>query len=111
MRTLEDEHDIARDNPALDAFVVSPETAHEVEEINDERRERGLDPIYGVVLYVLVEDSERISSTRIVNGSSMSTVFCKRSSGWTVERSIGATTTSNVPPAAVGEAASSGWST
>ncbi|MFC6716431.1 phosphopantetheine adenylyltransferase [Natrialbaceae archaeon GCM10025810] len=66
---LTDEHGIASDDPTIDALVVSPETAPELAEINDRRRERGLEPITGIVApYVLAEDGERISSTRIVNG-------------------------------------------
>lgn len=68
-RTLHDEHGIASDDPEIDALVVSPETAPEVAEINDRRRERGLDPIEGLVVpYVLAGDGERISSTRVVRG-------------------------------------------
>lgn len=66
-RTLTDELAIASTDPTIDALVVSPETADELEEINDRRRERDIDPILGIVVpYVLAEDGERISSTRIV---------------------------------------------
>ncbi len=68
-RTLHDEHGIASSDPELDALVTSPETAHELADINEHRRDRGLDPIRGVVApYVIAEDGERISSTRIVAG-------------------------------------------
>ncbi|WP_436345294.1 phosphopantetheine adenylyltransferase [Natronorubrum sp. FCH18a] len=69
IRELTDEYGIADDDPAIDALVVSPETAPELETINDRRRQQGLDPISGIVApYVLAEDGERISSTRIVAG-------------------------------------------
>jgi pantetheine-phosphate adenylyltransferase len=69
VRPLESELGIASEEPALDALVVSPETAPELEEINDARRGAGLDPIVGIVApYVLAADGERISSTRIVRG-------------------------------------------
>lgn len=68
-RTLHDELGIASEDPSIDALVVSPETADEVADINDIRRERSLDPIEGLVVpYVLAEDGERISSTRMVKG-------------------------------------------
>lgn len=69
IRTLSSEHAIAIDDPSIDALVVSPETAPELEAINACRRERGLEPLSGIVApYVLADDGERISSTRIVNG-------------------------------------------
>ncbi|ELY52941.1 phosphopantetheine adenylyltransferase [Natronolimnohabitans innermongolicus] len=68
-RRLENEYGIAEDDPEIDALVVSPETAPELEDVNDRRRERGLEPISGIVApYVLADDGERISSTRIVAG-------------------------------------------
>ena len=69
LRTLESEYGIAEDEPSIDALVVSPETAPELEDVNDRRRDRGLEPISGIVApYVLADDGERISSTRIVAG-------------------------------------------
>ncbi len=69
IRTLEGEYGIATDESAIDALVVSPETAPELEAINDRRRERGFEPLSGIVApYVLADDGERISSTRIVRG-------------------------------------------
>ena len=69
IRRLEDEHGIASEEPSLDALVLSPETATELEAINARRRERGLEPLSGIVApYVLAEDGERISSTRMVHG-------------------------------------------
>ncbi|APX96982.1 phosphopantetheine adenylyltransferase [Natronorubrum daqingense] len=69
VRALSGEYGIAEDDPSIDALVVSPETAHELEGINDRRRERGLEPISGIVApYVLADDGDRISSTRIVAG-------------------------------------------
>lgn len=68
-RRLEDEHGIASTDPDLDGLVLSPETADELEAINGERRERGLQPLTGIVApYVLADDGERISSTRVVKG-------------------------------------------
>lgn len=69
IRTLETEDGIATDEPSIDALVVSPETAPELEAINDRRRERGFEPLSGIVApYVYAADGERISSTRIVAG-------------------------------------------
>lgn len=69
VRALEQEDGIATDDPDLDALVVSPETAPELEWINQTRRERGMQPLRGLVVpYVLADDGERISSTRIVRG-------------------------------------------
>ena len=69
IRELTEELGIASSDPAIDALVVSPETAPELEDINDRRRERDLEPSTGIVApYVLAEDGERISSTRMVEG-------------------------------------------
>ena len=69
IRTLHDEAGIASTDPSIDALVVSPETAHELADINDERRKHDLAPIEGIVApYVLADDGERISSTRVVAG-------------------------------------------
>lgn len=69
VRAIDDEHDIAVTAADLDAIVLSPETAPELDAINSERRERGLEPLTGIVApYVLAADGERISSTRIVSG-------------------------------------------
>ncbi|ELY81051.1 phosphopantetheine adenylyltransferase [Natrinema gari] len=69
LHVLETEYGIATDEPSIDALVVSPETATELEAINDRRRERGFAPVSGIVApYVYADDGERISSTRIVNG-------------------------------------------
>ncbi|SDD31097.1 pantetheine-phosphate adenylyltransferase [Natrinema hispanicum] len=69
IRRLETEPGIAATDPAIDALVVSPETAPELEDINDQRRAHGLEPLSGIVApYVYADDGERISSTRIVNG-------------------------------------------
>jgi len=69
IRKLETEAGIAATDPAIDALVVSPETTPELEAINDRRRERGLEPLSGIVApYVYADDGERISSTRIVKG-------------------------------------------
>ena len=69
IRELTSEHGIVTEEPAVDALVVSPETAVELAAINEQRRDRGLEPLEGIVApYVLAADGERISSTRIVNG-------------------------------------------
>ncbi|WP_254761874.1 phosphopantetheine adenylyltransferase [Natrinema marinum] len=69
LRTLETEDGIATDEPSIDALVVSPETAPELEGINEQRHEQGFEPLSGIVApYVYADDGERISSTRIVNG-------------------------------------------
>jgi pantetheine-phosphate adenylyltransferase len=69
VRELHDRHGIASSDPSLDALVVSPETVDELGAINDERRERDLEPLLGLVVpYVLADDGERISSTRVVRG-------------------------------------------
>jgi len=68
-RPLDDGEGFAVTEPDVDALVVSPETAHELADINEARRERGFGPIEGIVApYVLADDGERISSTRIVAG-------------------------------------------
>jgi len=69
IRELTHELGIVIEEPDIDALVVSPETAPELAEINEGRRERGFEPLEGIVApYVLAEDGERISSTRIVRG-------------------------------------------
>ncbi|WP_306052948.1 phosphopantetheine adenylyltransferase [Natronococcus wangiae] len=69
IRELDDPQGIISDDPAIDALVTSPETVDELEAVNETRRNRGLDPLTGIVApYVLAEDGERISSTRIVRG-------------------------------------------
>jgi pantetheine-phosphate adenylyltransferase len=69
IRRLEEPRGIASTDPELDALVLSPETAAELEAINETRRAHGLDPLLGLVVpYVLADDGERISSTRIANG-------------------------------------------
>jgi len=69
IRPIDSEHGFAATDSGLDALVVSPETVAELPDVNDERRERGLEPLLGVVVpYVLAGDGERISSTRIARG-------------------------------------------
>lgn len=66
---LESEYGIVGDEPSIDTLVVSPETAPELETINRLRREEGDEPLTGIVApYVLAENGERISSTRVVEG-------------------------------------------
>jgi len=56
-------------NPEFDALIVSPETRHGGERINEIRRERGHDPLeLEVVEHVTAADGDLISSTRIVKG-------------------------------------------
>jgi len=55
--------------PGFDTLIVSPETERGAEMVNEERREKGLDPLeVEVVDHVYAEDGEIISSTRIVDG-------------------------------------------
>lgn len=69
LRPVDDEYGFADDDPSLDAVVVSPETGEEIERLNRRRAERGMDPLERIVVpYVLAEDGERISSTRIARG-------------------------------------------
>lgn len=69
IRAIETEHDFAATDPTLDAVVVSEETDDELADLNAERRERGLDPLVGIVVpLVRGADGERISSTRVVAG-------------------------------------------
>lgn len=69
IREIDDEHDFAASDPAIDALVVSPETEPEVDPINDRRVAAGLDPVEPIVVpFVTAEDGERISSTRLVRG-------------------------------------------
>lgn len=68
-RPLHAEHGIARSDPTLDAIVISPETVGEVAAINEQRRDRQLDPLGAIVVpFVVAENGERISSTRVVAG-------------------------------------------
>jgi pantetheine-phosphate adenylyltransferase len=68
VRPLEEPTGIATE-PGYDYLVVSPETAEGAQQVNEIRREAGLDPLeIEVVDYVPAEDGERISSTRIVRG-------------------------------------------
>lgn len=69
VRELTDEYGIVTEEGDIDALVVSPETAVELDGINGTRRDRGFEPVDGIVTpYVLAEDGDRISSTRIVRG-------------------------------------------
>jgi len=69
IRTLHDEHGIASTDASIDALVTSPETAGELADINANRRANDLEPIEGILVpYVLADDGERVSSTRVVAG-------------------------------------------
>ncbi len=66
---LDDRYGITLEDPELEAIVVSPETEPVAVEINEKRRERGLDPLAIVVVpFVLDRDGERISSTKLRRG-------------------------------------------
>lgn len=66
---LTEELGIVTEDPDIDALVVSPETAPELVDVNEARRDAGMAPIRGLVVpYVLAGDGERISSTRLVKG-------------------------------------------
>ena len=68
IREIEDPTGFAPE-PQFEALVVSPETETGGQRINEIRVDRGLDPLdIHVVDHVLAEDSEIISSTRIVDG-------------------------------------------
>ncbi len=68
VRPLEEPTGIATE-PGFDYLIVSPETRKGGEQVNEKRREKGLDPLEIVVVeHVPAEDGERISSTRIVRG-------------------------------------------
>lgn len=55
--------------PGFDVLIVSPDTERGAEMVNEERRERGLEPLeIEIVGHVYAEDGEIISSTRVVNG-------------------------------------------
>lgn len=69
IRRIETEHDFAATDESLDAVVVSEETDDELDDLNAERRERGIDPLVGIVVpLVRGEGGDRISSTRVVAG-------------------------------------------
>ncbi len=64
-----DPHGPAATDPNLEAIVVSPETKKRAEEINERRRASGLRELWIVEIpFVLAEDGEPISSTRIRAG-------------------------------------------
>ncbi|WP_276254181.1 phosphopantetheine adenylyltransferase [Halomontanus rarus] len=68
VRTLEEPTGIAVE-PQFDCLIVSPETVEVGKQINDLRREQGIDPLEMLVVpHERAEDGELISSTRIVNG-------------------------------------------
>jgi pantetheine-phosphate adenylyltransferase len=68
IRTLEAPTGIATE-PGFDVLIVSPETKEGGRMVNEEREEKGLDPLdIEVVDHVNAEDGDIISSTRIVAG-------------------------------------------
>ena len=68
IRTLREPTGIATE-PGFEAIVVSPETVDGAEQINEQRREAGREPLrIEVVDHVMAADGERISSTRVLNG-------------------------------------------
>lgn len=70
VREIDDPYDFAVTDESLDAVVVSEETDDELDDLNAARRERGRDPLVGVVVpLVRAADGDRISSTRIVTGA------------------------------------------
>lgn len=69
VRPLSSPTGIASEAPDIEYLVVSPETEPVAHRINEQRRERSLDPLtIDVVDHVPAEDGEPISSTRIVRG-------------------------------------------
>ncbi len=68
---LEDPEGPAATDPGLDALVVSPEATAQrrAYELNEHRVETGLEPLeIHTPPFVIAEDGDRISSTRIRNG-------------------------------------------
>ncbi|MDX1596149.1 MAG: pantetheine-phosphate adenylyltransferase [Nitrosopumilaceae archaeon] len=52
----------------VEALVVSEETAYQIDILNQQRKEKNLPPVHGVIVpMVMAEDGTRISSTRIRN--------------------------------------------
>ncbi|WP_435360502.1 pantetheine-phosphate adenylyltransferase [Haloarchaeobius sp. DFWS5] len=69
IRKIAAEDAFAATEADLDALVVSPETFPEVHDINEARREAELPELVAIVVpFVLDEQGERLSSTRIVEG-------------------------------------------
>lgn len=68
IKKLDGPYKIASEEP-FDALVVSPETEKGGKKINEIRRENGFNPLILVVVpFVLADDGEPISSTRIAKG-------------------------------------------
>jgi pantetheine-phosphate adenylyltransferase len=68
IRQLDEPTGIAAEED-FDVLVVSPETENGGQQVNERRRERGLDPLdIDVVEHLTAEDGGIVSSTRIVNG-------------------------------------------
>lgn len=69
VQRLEDDHGIAGEEPQIDGLVTSPRDASDIEDVNELRRVRGLQPLTGIVApTAMSEDGEPISSTRIAAG-------------------------------------------
>jgi len=63
---IEDRYGTTVDDPELEAIIVSPETEPVALEINEKRREKGLDPLTIVVVpFVLDGNGERYSSSKL----------------------------------------------
>jgi pantetheine-phosphate adenylyltransferase len=68
IRKLDEPTGIAAEED-FDVLVVSPETENGGQQVNERRRERGLDPLdIDVVDHLTAEDGDIVSSTRIVRG-------------------------------------------
>jgi pantetheine-phosphate adenylyltransferase len=68
IRQLDEPTGIAAEED-FDVLVVSPETENGGQQVNERRRERGLEPLdIEVVDHLTAEDGGIVSSTRIVNG-------------------------------------------
>jgi len=66
---IDDAFGTAASSERLDGIVVSPETRGMAEEINSERRKRGLRPLkVFCIREVVAEDSAAISATRVMKG-------------------------------------------
>ncbi len=67
---LDDRFGATISDPAIEALIVTPETVPTAREINAIRREEGFAPVHiEIVQFVLADDGQPISSTRIREGN------------------------------------------
>lgn len=68
VKRLEEHYGPTINDPSIDAIVVSRETKPTADKINEIRKEKGMDPLEIFIIdWVLADDGEPISSTRIRN--------------------------------------------